>query len=200
MISCFWIWSTGRAASNSCKISSAPRMSQKSCPSCASREGAIFSLTALWTWARGLFSVPQVESAEQAAAAVSAAKFSPVGTRGTCRFTRSACYGADTGENYFTAAQDTMVMIQAEGAKAIENIDAILDVAGIDVIFVGPYDLSASLGTLVRLSTPRSAARFRKLSGRRMPKASRWGALQTMPQWRGDGETSECASLAIPVI
>ena len=37
-------------------------------------------------------------------------------------------------------------MIQAEGTKAIENIDAILNVDGIDVIFIGPYDLSASLG------------------------------------------------------
>lgn len=111
----------------------------------------------------GAVLVPQVESAEQAAAAVSAAKFSPVGTRGTCRFTRSACYGADTGENYFTAAQDTMVMIQAEGAKAIENIDAILDVAGIDVIFVGPYDLSASLGIIGQIEHPKICSAIQEI-------------------------------------
>ena len=102
----------------------------------------------------GAILVPQIDSAEQAAAAVSAAKFSPIGTRGTCRFTRSACYGADSGKNYFHAAQDTMVMIQAEGTKAIENIDAILNVDGIDVIFIGPYDLSASLGIIGQIEHP----------------------------------------------
>lgn len=102
----------------------------------------------------GAVLIPQVETAEQAAEAVSAAKFSPMGTRGTCRFTRSACYGAYGGETYFKAAQNTMVMIQAEGAKAIENINEILDVDGIDVIFVGPYDLSASLGIIGQIEHP----------------------------------------------
>lgn len=102
----------------------------------------------------GAVLIPQIETAEQAAEAVSAAKFSPMGTRGTCRFTRSACYGACGGEAYFRAAQNTMVMIQAEGAKAIENIDEILNVGGIDVIFVGPYDLSASLGIIGQIEHP----------------------------------------------
>ena len=94
----------------------------------------------------GAVMIPQIDTAEQARAAVSAAKFSPVGTRGTCRFVRSAGFGDVPGSEYFSKAQDTVVILQAEGKKAIENLDEILDVPGIDVVFVGPYDLSSSLG------------------------------------------------------
>ena len=107
--------------------------------------------------------IPQIESAQQAAAVVSAAKFSPVGSRGTCKFTRSACYGAFGGDAYFNEAQNTMVLIQAEGANAIEHIDEILAVKGIDVIFVGPYDLSASLGIIGQIEHPLICEAIRKI-------------------------------------
>ena len=102
----------------------------------------------------GAVLVPQIDTAEQARAVVSAAKFSPVGTRGTCRFVRSAGYGAVPGPQYFSQAQETAVIIQAEGKKAVENLDEILDVPGIDVLFVGPYDLSSSLGHVGEIDHP----------------------------------------------
>ena len=97
---------------------------------------------------------PQIDTAEQARAAVSAAKFSPVGSRGTCRFVRSAGFGAIPGSEYFSKAQETVVIVQAEGKKAVENLDEILDVPGIDVVFVGPYDLSSSLGHVGEINHP----------------------------------------------
>lgn len=102
----------------------------------------------------GAVLVPQVDTAEQAREIVAAAKFSPVGMRGTCRFVRSAAYGSVPGNQYFSQAQDTAVIIQAEGKKAVENLDEILDVPGIDVIFVGPYDLSSSLGHVGEIDHP----------------------------------------------
>lgn len=102
----------------------------------------------------GAVLVPQIDTAEQARAVVSAAKFSPVGTRGTCRFVRSAGYGSVPGSEYFAKAQDTAVIIQAEGKKAVENLDEILSVPGIDVVFVGPYDLSSSLGHVGEIDHP----------------------------------------------
>lgn len=102
----------------------------------------------------GAVLVPQIDTAEQARAVVSAAKFSPMGTRGTCRFVRSAGYGAVPGAEYFAKAQETVVIIQAEGKKAVENLDEILDVPGVDVIFVGPYDLSSSLGHVGEIDHP----------------------------------------------
>jgi 4-hydroxy-2-oxoheptanedioate aldolase len=98
--------------------------------------------------------IPQIDTAEQAKIAVAAAKFSPRGNRGTCRFVRSAAYGGIPGARYFAEAQDTVVILQAEGKKAIENLDAILDVEGIDIVFVGPYDLSASLGIIGQIDHP----------------------------------------------
>ena len=99
--------------------------------------------------------IPQIDTAEQARIAVSAAKFSPRGSRGTCRFVRSAAYGAVPGAEYFTQAQDTVVILQAEGQKAIDNLDEILSVDGVDIVFVGPYDLSASLGIIGQITHPR---------------------------------------------
>ena len=49
-------------------------------------------------------------------------------------------------KKYFEASKDLLVIIQLEGADAIANLDEILDVDGIDILFVGPYDLSQSLG------------------------------------------------------
>ncbi len=74
----------------------------------------------------------------RSAAAVSAAKFGPVGIPGTRRFVRSAAYGGVGGTRYFKETQSTMVLIQAEGKKAIENLDAILDVPNISVILSDP--------------------------------------------------------------
>lgn len=106
----------------------------------------------------GAVMIPQIDTAEQARAAVTAAKFSPVGMRGTCRFVRSAGYGAVPGSEYFSKAQETMVIVQAEGKKAVENLDEILEVPGIDVIFVGPYDLSSSLGHVGEIDHPEVVA------------------------------------------
>ena len=82
----------------------------------------------------GAIMIPQIDTAEQARAAVSAAKFSPVGTRGTCRFVRSAGFGAVPGSEYFSKAQDTVVILQAEGKKAVENLDEILDLGHVGEI------------------------------------------------------------------
>lgn len=110
--------------------------------------------------------IPQIDSAEQAAAAVSAAKFSPKGTRGTCRFVRSAAYSAVPGSAYFSEAQDTVVIVQAEGQKAIDNLDEILDVEGIDIVFVGPYDLSSSLGLIGQIEHPQVMERIAQIVDR----------------------------------
>ena len=95
----------------------------------------------------GAVMIPQIDTAEQARAAVSAAKFSPIGTRGTCRFVRSAGFGDVPSSEYFSKAQETVVILQAEGKKAIENMDEILDVPGVDVIFVGPMIFPVHWGT-----------------------------------------------------
>ena len=125
----------------------------------------------------GAVMIPQIDTAEQARAAVSAAKFSPIGTRGTCRFVRSAGFGAVPGSEYFRTAQDTVVILQAEGRKAVENLDEILDVPGIDVVFVGPYDLSSSLGHVGEIDHPEVVACIKEIIAKGKEKGVKIGCF-----------------------
>lgn len=90
--------------------------------------------------------IPMVESAEQVKAIVSATRYPPLGVRGVgAGVARAARWGRV--EHYMARANDELcVLIQVETKTALENLDAILDVEGIDGVFIGPADLSASLG------------------------------------------------------
>ena len=90
--------------------------------------------------------VPHIKNAGDAEAAVSAARFFPAGERGMCRYVRAANYSAISKEEYFSKAGGILVILQLEGKEAIANLDGILEVEGIDILFIGPYDLSQSMG------------------------------------------------------
>jgi len=89
--------------------------------------------------------VPMVNSAEEAERAVRAAKYPPRGERGF-GYCRANAHGADFAEYARTANDETAVILQVEHIRAIENLEAIAAVADVDALFVGPYDLSGSLG------------------------------------------------------
>lgn len=91
--------------------------------------------------------VPLVNTAEQARLAVSAAKYPPQGTRGV-GLARAQGYGLDAAAYLASANETASVIAMVEHREAVQNIEAILDVAGIDGILLGPYDLSGSFGTL----------------------------------------------------
>ena len=91
--------------------------------------------------------VPMVNTVEEAQQAVSWAKYPPVGTRsigGT--FARLAFDTTDAADYARIANDEILVIVQIESREALHNLDAILGVSGIDVAFVGPNDLHASLG------------------------------------------------------
>lgn len=90
--------------------------------------------------------IPQVSSAGQAREAVRAARFYPRGERGVCRFVRAAQYSSLDRNDYFRQANEALVIIQLEGREAMEALEEIMEVEGIDILFIGPYDLSQSLG------------------------------------------------------
>lgn len=98
--------------------------------------------------------IPQVTSGAMAKACVRAARFFPKGERGVCRFVRAANYSSIPREEYFSKANEILVIIQLEGKEAILDIDNILNVEGIDILFIGPYDLSQSLGVPGQISNP----------------------------------------------
>jgi 2-dehydro-3-deoxyglucarate aldolase/4-hydroxy-2-oxoheptanedioate aldolase len=91
--------------------------------------------------------VPQVNTAEQAEKIVKCCKYSPDGTRGV-GIGRAHKYGIEFEDYIRNANQQTAVILQAESQEAIDNIEAIVKIEGIDAILIGPYDLSASLGKI----------------------------------------------------
>jgi 2-keto-3-deoxy-L-rhamnonate aldolase RhmA len=97
--------------------------------------------------------VPQVETEAEAAAAVRLCRYAPAGERGI-GLARAHRYGFGF-KDYLDGANDAItVVVQAEHARAVENIDQIARVEGLDAVFLGPYDLSASLGRPGDISHP----------------------------------------------
>jgi 2-keto-3-deoxy-L-rhamnonate aldolase RhmA len=91
--------------------------------------------------------VPQVNTAEQAASVVRWARYAPEGARGV-GLARAHGYGVTFREYLSSANRDIAVIVQAEHVRAVENIEAIVRVPGVDAVLLGPYDLSASLGKM----------------------------------------------------
>jgi 2-keto-3-deoxy-L-rhamnonate aldolase RhmA len=91
--------------------------------------------------------VPMVQSREEAEQAVSWSKYPPLGTRSVGGVFGPYGFGVTDWPSYGPLANDQiLVVVQIESAQAVENLDEILSVPGIDVAFVGPNDLHAHLG------------------------------------------------------
>lgn len=90
--------------------------------------------------------VPMVNSRAEAEAAVSAARYQPLGTRSVGGQLHAANFDTDPATYYANANDEILVVIMAEHIDAIERADDILSVPGIDAVFIGPNDLHNSMG------------------------------------------------------
>jgi len=107
--------------------------------------------------------VPMVNSAEEAAAFVSACTYPPGGTRGFGP-RRANRYGTLSDPDYLRSVDESLIkIVQIEHRTGVENIDRILEVPGIDSVVIGPYDLSGSLGLLGWFSHPDMLAACRRI-------------------------------------
>lgn len=99
------------------------------------------------------FLVPYVQSADEAASAVNAMRYGPQGTRGMAGMTRATRYGKV--ENYFDRAEEELCLIvQVETIEAMGQLEAIATTTGVDGVFIGPADLSASMGLRGQMTHP----------------------------------------------
>jgi len=96
---------------------------------------------------------PQVNTAQQAADVVAWSLYAPEGRRGV-GLARAHGYGLNFQEYVESANQEITVIVQAEHAEAVENIEQIVRVKGIDAVLLGPYDLAASLGKMGQVDDP----------------------------------------------
>ena len=71
-----------------------------------------------------------------------------------CRFVRAADFSLRNRAEYFADQNDVAVIGMVEGSEGIRNLDAMLEIDGIDVLFVGPYDLSQALGVIGQVEHP----------------------------------------------
>lgn len=119
--------------------------------------------------------VPMVCSAAEAARAVSACKYPPTGTRGFGP-SRGMRYGGMSMSQYIASADsETLVLLQIEHVRALEQLEEIIATPGVDGICVGPCDLSGSMGKLAQVDDPQvrdtvvrilqTARRLGKLAG-----------------------------------
>ncbi len=92
--------------------------------------------------------IPAIETREQAEQAVRACRYPPAGFRGSAyQVVRAGSYGM--APNYReTAADNLLIILQIESKRAVENIEAIAAVDGIDMLLIGPNDLAGTVGKL----------------------------------------------------
>ena len=139
----------------------------------------------------GGLQIPQITTKAEAEAVMEKVKFHPEGKRGVCRFVRAAGYSAKDRFDYFTDANRAVIILQIEGTEGIAAIDDILDVKGIDVIFVGPYDLSQSLGLTGQVDHPLVEEKMLEIVQKCKEKGVTAGTFadgfDSAEKWRGKG-------------
>jgi len=109
--------------------------------------------------------VPHVHSGQDADAAVRSVKYHPRGLRGLAN-TRAAQYGqvGSLGEYVVEANSETLVVVQAESMEAVERISEIAAVPDVDVVFIGPTDLSQSFGVAGDINDGRVRAGMERIA------------------------------------
>jgi 4-hydroxy-2-oxoheptanedioate aldolase len=144
--------------------------------SCSSVMGEVLDIGA------GGIQVPQVCTKETAQQVINRTKFAPLGERGVCRFVRAAEYSAKDRFEYFKDANTALTIIQIEGEEGIKNLEDIISVDGIDVVFIGPYDLSQSLGVSGQIDHPLVEKKMKEIISKCKEKNITVGTFVDTPQ------------------
>jgi 2-keto-3-deoxy-L-rhamnonate aldolase RhmA len=98
---------------------------------------------------------PRVDSADEAKTAIEAMRYPPQGVRGIAQMTRAAAFGNNMKEYLATANDELLGIVQIETVDSVKNVDSIAAVNGADVLFVGPSDLTQSMGIFGQFENPR---------------------------------------------
>lgn len=117
-----------------------------------SRPDGVEIQKALDTGVQGIL-VPQIRTATEAISVVTACHLAPHGTRGFNPFTRAGHYSGET-ESVVQQSNSLVIGLLIENSEAVKNIDSILAVEGLNLIYIGVYDLSCSLGVTGQVDDP----------------------------------------------
>src|SRR5260370_36605758 len=111
-----------------------------------------------------------VNTVEEASRIVAAVRYPPLGSRGV-GLSRAQGYGDEFDDYYQWLNQESIVIVQIEHIEAVKNLEAILQVSGVDGFLIGPYDLSASLGVPGKFTHPKMAEALEE--GKRIPEKTK---------------------------
>lgn len=106
--------------------------------------------------------IPQIRSAAEARAAVAWCQYPPAGRRGAAS-TRAHGFGLNFSDYVATANDNLAIILQIEHIDAVNDIDAILQTPGVAALFVGPFDLSGSMGLLGQINAPEVQAAIERV-------------------------------------
>lgn len=124
----------------------------------------------------------QVSTADEAERIVRWTKFAPRGIRGLNNGGHDGKYGTLGAKEFCESAnRDSLVIIQIETAQAVEEAEAIIAVDGVDMLFVGPFDLSQALGVTGEFFHPKCLEAIDKVASACRHAGKKWGALTTTP-------------------
>ncbi len=98
--------------------------------------------------------IPQIRNKADALKVGEYTRFDPKGKRGLCRFVRAADFSLKVPDTFFREQNEVTTIIHLEGTEAVRNLEEILEVDEIDILFIGPYDLSQSLGMPGKVTDP----------------------------------------------
>lgn len=98
---------------------------------------------------------PRINTLEEARQAAKAIRYPPDGIRGVARMVRATNFGSDFSEYYANQKKNLVCIVQIETEEILNSLDAVAAIDEIDVLFVGPMDLSIALGVFGQLDHPR---------------------------------------------
>ncbi len=124
---------------------------------------------------------PHIDTAEEAAACVAAMRYPPAGVRGVAFSNRACSYGANF-RPYLENSAELLTIVQIESPIAVKNAEAIAAVEGVDVLFVGPSDLSHSMGILGNFEHPDFDAAVRRIAQDASSRGKQCGILLPSPR------------------
>lgn len=111
--------------------------------------------------------IPNIESSKDVQKVIQLSKYPPIGKRGFSPFTRAGNYSLESATTHTKRSNsNTLVGINIEGQEAIENIDDILSIENLDIIFVGLFDLSKALGIPGQVENSKVIAYLKELTDR----------------------------------
>ena len=126
--------------------------------------------------------VPWVCNGEEARQAVAAMRYPPQGIRGAASFNRACEFGRNFEEYFSRASESLLTIVQIESPQAVDHIDEIASVNGVDVLFVGPLDLSVNLGAPKKFDNPA----FRSAIGKVISACRKYGKAPGILLWSSE--------------